>query len=151
MRRKEKEITDRTEIEAVIAEAQVCHLAMCDGPRPYIVPMSFGYADNAFFFHCATAGRKLDVLRNNPEVCLELETRVGLKKGNKACDWGIDFRSVIAFGRASFVESPEGKRRGLDFIMHHYAPGEFEYADAVLAKTLVIRVDVTHMTGKKSL
>jgi nitroimidazol reductase NimA-like FMN-containing flavoprotein (pyridoxamine 5'-phosphate oxidase superfamily) len=58
---------------------------------------------------------------------------------------------VIAFGRAVFVEDSGDKRRGLDLIMRHYAPGEFEYADAVLAKTLVIRVDVAHMTGKKSL
>jgi nitroimidazol reductase NimA-like FMN-containing flavoprotein (pyridoxamine 5'-phosphate oxidase superfamily) len=151
MRRKEKEITERAEIEEVIAEAQVCHMAMCDGPRPYVVPLSFGYADQAFFFHCATAGRKLDILRQNPEVCLQLETRVGLKRGNKACEFGIDFRSVIAFGRAVFVEPPDDKRRALDLIMRHYAPGEFEYADAVLAKTFVIRVDVTHMTGKKSL
>lgn len=151
MRRKEKEITDREAIEAVIAAAPVCHLAMSDGTRPYVIPMSFGYRDKAFFFHSAREGRKIEILRDNPEVCITLETGVGLKTGAKACEFGIDFRSVVAFGRARFLEAPEEKRRALDILMRHYAAGDFDYADAVLAKTCVIRVDITEMTGKRSL
>src|SRR3989304_3291861 len=107
MRRKEKEITDRAEMEAVVAEAQICRLAMCDGAQPYVIPLCFGYADGTFYFHCAVAGRKLDVLMKNPTVCLELEAGVSLKTGVKACDWGMNFRSVIACGRAERVDGAE--------------------------------------------
>jgi hypothetical protein len=150
MRRKEKEITDTAEIEAVIAQAQVCRLAMCDGERPYLVPLCFGYAKGFFYFHCAAEGRKLDVLKKNPQVCLELEAGVSLKAGVKACDWGMNYRSVIAFGRAERIESPDAKRRALDLIMARYAPGEADYLEAALSKTVVIQVEVMNMTGKKS-
>lgn len=150
MRRKEKEIVDRAELEAVIAEAQVCRMAMCDGDHPYVVPLSFGYAVGTFYFHCAAKGRKLDVLKKNPHVCLELETGVSLKTGVKACDYGMNFRSVIAFGRAERVDAAEPKRRALDLIMERYAPGTFDYAEAALAKTVVLQVKATSMTGKKS-
>jgi len=150
MRRKEKEIADAAEIEAVIAQAQVCRMAMCDGDRPYVVPLCFGYADRVFYFHCAAEGRKLDVLKRNPHVCLELEAGVSLKAGVKACDWGMNYRSVIAFGRAERVDAPEAKRRALDLIMARYAPGQVEYLEAALAKTVVIQVEVMNMTGKKS-
>ena len=150
MRRKEKEITDRAELEAVIAEAQVCRLAMCDGAHPYVVPLCFGYADGTFYFHCAVEGRKLDVLKQNPNVCLELEAGVSLKTGVKACDWGMNFRSVIACGRAERVDGAEAQQRALDLIMAHYAPGSHEYAESALAKAVVLQVKTTSMTGKRS-
>ncbi len=150
MRRKEKEITETTEVEAVIAEAKVCRMALCDGDTPYVVPLSFGYSDGTFYFHSAVEGRKIDIIGRNDRVCLELEAGVALKPGTKACDWGVSFRSVIGFGRASLIEDPDAKRRALDIIMGHYTPGAFEYSEAALAKTVVIRVDVTQMTGKRS-
>jgi nitroimidazol reductase NimA-like FMN-containing flavoprotein (pyridoxamine 5'-phosphate oxidase superfamily) len=150
VRRKEKEITDRAELEAVIADAQVCRMAMCDEDQPYVIPLSFGYAEGTFYFHCAAAGRKLDVLGKNPKVCLELEAGVSLKNGAKACDWGMKFRSVIAWGSVERVDADGPKRRALDLIMAHYAPGPFEYVEAALAKTVVLQVKTTNMTGKRA-
>jgi uncharacterized protein len=150
VRRKEKEITERAELEAVIHEARVCRMGLCDGQLPYIVPLCFGYAADTFYFHCAAEGRKLEILAQNPAVCLELEAGVALRPSTKACDWGMTFRSVIAFGRAERVEAPEAKRRALDLIMARYAPGSFDYPDAALAKTVVLKVRVDSMTGKRS-
>jgi nitroimidazol reductase NimA-like FMN-containing flavoprotein (pyridoxamine 5'-phosphate oxidase superfamily) len=150
MRRKEKQIHKREDIVAVIAEAQVCRLALCDGDTPYIVPMCFGYADHVFYFHCAAEGRKLDILRRNNNVCIELEAGVSLKAGAKACNWGMNFKSVIAFGRAEQVDAPDAKRQALDLIMARYAKGRFDYPEKVLAKTVILKVHVTTMTGKRS-
>jgi uncharacterized protein len=150
MRREEKEIHDPAEIEAVLAEARVCRIAMCDGGRPYVVPLCFGYRSGAFYVHSAAEGRKIDILKKNPEVCVEVEAGVAPVPGRRACDWGMRFRSVIAFGRVSFLEDDAARREGLDIIMAHYAPGEFEYPRGVLSKTAVLRVDVTGITGKRS-
>jgi nitroimidazol reductase NimA-like FMN-containing flavoprotein (pyridoxamine 5'-phosphate oxidase superfamily) len=151
MRRQEKEIREPEAIESVIAAAQVCRVAMCDGDRPYVVPMCFGYADGMFYLHSAREGRKLEILGRNDRVCLELEDGLSVTPGTSACKWGMAFRSVVAFGRAEEVESPEERRRALDLIMARYAPaGPYDYADAVLARTVVLRVRVEHMTGKRS-
>ena len=45
VRRKDKEISDASGINAIIEKAIVCRLAMVDGDKPYIVPLSFGYQD----------------------------------------------------------------------------------------------------------
>jgi len=63
MRRREKQITDRSQIEAIIARSQVCRLALSDGGQPYIVPLCFGYRRSRLYFHSAAAGRKIDILR----------------------------------------------------------------------------------------
>jgi nitroimidazol reductase NimA-like FMN-containing flavoprotein (pyridoxamine 5'-phosphate oxidase superfamily) len=150
VRRQEKEIVDRAELETVISEARVCRMGLCDGGIPYIVPLCFGYAADTFYFHCAAEGRKLEILERNPEVCLELEAEVALKPGAKACDWGMTYRSVIGLGRAERVEAPESKRRALDLIMARYAFGTFDYSEAALEKTVVLKVAVRSMTGKRS-
>jgi nitroimidazol reductase NimA-like FMN-containing flavoprotein (pyridoxamine 5'-phosphate oxidase superfamily) len=62
----------------------------------------------------------------------------------------MKYRSVIGYGRASFVEDPEEKRKALDIIMAQYADGAFEYSEKLFGKALVIKVEIESMTGKKS-
>jgi len=152
MRRKEKEITDKSEMESIISSATVCRLAMVDDGLPYLVPICFGYRDSTLYFHSALKGRKIDILKNNNRVCFEVDIDSEIVKGEKACDWGMRFRSVIGFGTASFVTDPDEKRQALDVIMSHYSePGDtFRYADAKLKTTAIIKVDVEQMTGKQA-
>jgi nitroimidazol reductase NimA-like FMN-containing flavoprotein (pyridoxamine 5'-phosphate oxidase superfamily) len=61
MRRSEKEITAKTEIESIIQQSMVCRLAMSEGQIPYIVPLCFGYRNDTLYFHSAKEGKKLDI------------------------------------------------------------------------------------------
>ena len=51
MRKKEREIKDMKEIESIILSTKVCRVAFSDGDQPYIVPLCFGYRNNALYFH----------------------------------------------------------------------------------------------------
>ena len=42
MRRKDKEITNRAEMESIIRRSMVCRLALADENLPYLVPLCFG-------------------------------------------------------------------------------------------------------------
>ena len=57
---------------------------------------------------------------------------------------------MIGFGQAATVEDRQAKREALDIIMAQYAEGKFDYSDADLDRTIVIRVDISSMTGKES-
>ncbi len=150
MRRKEKEIKDKAEIESIIRNSLVCRLGMADNGTPYIVPLCFGYKDNCLYFHSAREGRKIEMLKRNNAVCFEFDGNLEVEAGKAACDWGMQYRSVIGYGRASFVEDPEEQRMALDAIMAQYADGAFEYSEKALGKVLVIKVEIESMTGKKS-
>jgi nitroimidazol reductase NimA-like FMN-containing flavoprotein (pyridoxamine 5'-phosphate oxidase superfamily) len=65
MRKANREIRDRGAVLAIIEEAPVCRIGLADGGMPYIVPMNFGLGENCLYLHCATEGRKLDILRKN--------------------------------------------------------------------------------------
>ena len=150
MRRKEKEITSKKEIEKILQESHVCRLAMVDGNKPYMVPMNFGYKDECLFFHSAKQGRKIDVIKKNPHVCFEVDHLIKFKKAKMACDWGIEYKSVIGSGRAVFLEDSKGKRAALHIIMSQYSDRAFDYSDEMLEKTAVIKLVINHMTGKQS-
>ena len=150
MRRKEKEITNREEIETILRQSKVCRLAMVDGDKPYMVPMNFGYSDGCLFFHCANQGRKIDVIKKNPNICFEVDELIRLKKASLACDWGIDFKSVIGSGKAQFLEDSKEKIQALNVIMSQYSGRTFEYPDEMLEKTCVIKVVIDEMAGKQS-
>ena len=150
MRRKEKEITDKSEIESIIYRSQVCRLGFVDAGMPYIVPMCFGFKRDSLFFHSAVEGRKIEILKSNNQVCFEFDIGSEIKAGKTACAWGMKYQSVIGFGTAFFVEDPQEKQAALDIIMSQYAEGDFTYSEKAFDKALVIRVDISSMTGKKS-
>jgi len=150
VRRSDREITDPAELESILKQALVCRMGLCDGDHPYVVPMNYGYRDGSVFLHSATEGRKIDVLRWNPNVCLEFETDVELIPAESPCSFSMKYRSVIASGKAVFLESAEEKAKGLNVIMTHYTGKEFEFPPQALERIVVIRVDLEDCSGKRN-
>ena len=150
MRRKDKQINDVAVIEDILSNAAVCRLGLCEENRPYVVPLCFGYKDNALYFHCASQGKKLDILRNNNNVCFEIDIDCEIIKADQPCDWGVKYKSVIGFGKAVFIEDVESKRKALDVIMQQYSEKSFEYPEKAVKNTVVIKVAIESMTGKLS-
>ena len=150
MRRKDKEITDPSHIEKILNEAQVCHLAMVDGSRPYVVPLSFGYAGDYLYFHSALQGRKIDILRSNPEVCFEFDVVGPLIESDKPCNWSVAYQSVIGFGRAEFLEDIDARREAFRIIMAHYSRQEYVFSDEQLRTVAMLKVRIAEISAKQS-
>lgn len=150
MRRKEKEIQEKSDIEEIIRKAFVCRLAMFDGDQPYIVPLCFGYRDNTLYFHGARKGKKLDIIKKNHKVCFEFDENVELIKAEKPCEWGIKYQSVIGFGKAVILENPDDKQKALEIIMAQYSNKSYSFPDNATEKTALIKVEIENMTGKQS-
>ena len=150
MRRSEKEITDKKAIEEIVSRSKVCKLAMCDRDIPYIVPMCFGFKDNTLYFHSAPKGKKIEIIKKNPNVCFEFEILTQVIQSAKACKWGMKYKSVIGFGTACFITDHDLKRQAFDIIMNQYADGLFSYEEASLKSTIIIKVEIHGMTGKQS-
>jgi nitroimidazol reductase NimA-like FMN-containing flavoprotein (pyridoxamine 5'-phosphate oxidase superfamily) len=90
------------------------------------------------------------MLEENQNVCFEFDVDVELLKADEACDFGMNYRSVIGFGKAQILEDDEAKRRGFDAIMRQYSDGSYSYPDSEVKGTTIIRVDIQSMTGKKN-
>ncbi len=150
MRKKEKEITDSLEIEAIIKKAEVCRLGFVDGSEPYVVPVCFGYERNALYLHSAPEGRKIDLIKRNNRVCFEIDTDVEIVSAEKPCGWSTRYRSVIGVGRAVILKDNEEKRHGLSVIMGQYSANISGFEFEKLDSAAVIKIEIEHITGKKS-
>jgi uncharacterized protein len=151
MRRREREIQDEQVIRDILEKGLVCRLGLCDGQQPYIVPMSYGYRDRRIYFHCAREGRKIDILKSNDRVCIEVDIDARVIPGEAPCRWTAKYKSVIGFGRARIIDDEKKKKAGLDVIMAHYGGSGGDYDEKSLQRTSLIEVVLESMTGKQSL
>ncbi|MFZ5987913.1 MAG: pyridoxamine 5'-phosphate oxidase family protein [Bacillota bacterium] len=151
MRRKDKEITDKQVINDILSKAEIIRLAMIDDGTPYLVAMNYAYVDGCLYMHSAMEGRKVNILRKNNSAAFQTDTDVELVLKEEACSCGTKYLSVFGTGRASFIEDKEEKIKALDLMMtKHTGKAGFEYPEKMLEKTLVIKVEIESVTGKKS-
>lgn len=152
MRRKQNEIINKQEMIDLIDECDVVRIGMSVDNVPYIVPLNFGYEDDTFYFHCAKEGRKIDMIKANPNVCFELDTHYGIiDTGDLACKWSIDYASIMGAGIMTFIEDTEEKRTALNILMKKYSGRDnFDYAPKMLEAVGVMKLEVTEMTGKRT-
>lgn len=153
MRRKDREISDLHQMENIISQCQICHLALASPEgRPYAVALNFGYEPGnppSLYFHCAKAGKKLDLIRENPHCAFILDRSLGLVTGPMACDWGMKYESVMGTGMIEILTDPAQRRAGLDRIMAQYGHRSPTYRVEALEKTLVLRLIIEEMTAKR--
>lgn len=151
MRKVNQEITDPKTIEAILKKATIVRLAMIDNGMPYLLPFNFGYSENCIYIHSAPAGKKIDVLHQNPQVCFEVEDETATVEGDIACRWSTMYRSVIGHGKVEIVTGFEEKQKALDIIMRqHGAAANMEFDPKEVEFIVVLKLKIESMTGKQS-
>jgi len=153
MRRTDREVKEISDILRIVDKARILHLGLFDGEYPYIVPLHFGYEYKEgkliFYLHGAKEGRKLDLIRSNRNVCVELECDIELISGeNIPCRYGSTFASLIGRGQAEVLPDGKEKIAGLKLLMKQQTGRDF-VIDENMAKTVeVIKVTVNSFIAK---
>ncbi len=151
MRRTDKQITDPKMIHEILSTNTICRVALSDGIFPYVIPMNYGYKDNSIFLHTAVEGRKLQIIRSNNNVCVEISDSIELVTSENACGYGTKFRSVIATGTVSEVKDPSEKIAALNLIMaQHTGKDDWDIPEKAVSKVTILRIDIKEITGKAS-
>ncbi len=149
MRRKDREITSRSEIDAILHAANLMHIALADGDTPFLVPVFYAFDGVAIYFHSAQTGTKIEIMKRNDKVCFEVSLDHDIIENDIACDFEVKHRTIIGFGRTAFVVDEAEKIKALDRIVARFSNKRFEYPKANLGRTAVIRIDIESIKGKK--
>jgi len=151
MRKANQEITDKSILTDILTHAKICRLAMIDNGLPYILPFNFGYFENCIYIHSAPVGKKIDILKENPLVCFEVEQKAEIIEDEIACKWSTLYRSVIGYGNVEIVSDFKEKKHGLEIIMaQHGAKGKMEFDSKEVEFIVVLKLAISTMTGKQS-
>ncbi|MCR5729870.1 MAG: pyridoxamine 5'-phosphate oxidase family protein [Ruminococcus sp.] len=153
MRRKDREITRIEDILSIVDRAKVLRLGLFDDNFPYIVPLHFGYeyaeGKLIFYMHSAKEGHKLDLIRRNQNVCIELDCDTELISGGDIpCSYSSSFSSLIGRGLAEIVDDEQEKVRGLYQLMKNQTGREFEITPQMASAVAVIKVVVCDFSAK---
>lgn len=108
MRHKDREVTDAAEMWAGVAASPWMTMALCDGEEPYAVPLSFGVADGAIYFHSSRKGHKVELLRRGGAVCCSFVPYADVVRPDDGagCKFSMRFLSVLAWGRPEELHDP---------------------------------------------
>jgi nitroimidazol reductase NimA-like FMN-containing flavoprotein (pyridoxamine 5'-phosphate oxidase superfamily) len=146
-----RDITSEAEILEIIGKARWCHIAMVDGEgKPYLLPMNFGFRDGIIYMHGAQHGKKIDILRQNPSVCVNfsIDHLLRFQSEEVACSYSMKYRSVLAWGKAEFIEDDAEKVPALDIIMAQYSGRAFRYNPPSLNEVACWKIRVERFEGR---
>lgn len=94
------------QIKEVLARIGYGHLGMARGKQPYIVPIHYAFDDPHIYIY-TTEGKKTEIIKANPEICLQVE------EVKNDTEWA----SVIVTGEAVKLRKNAERERALDFIL----------------------------------
>ncbi len=155
IRRKDREITEVSEIIKVLDKAKILHLGLIDGAYPYIVPLHYGYEYSeahgtfTFYMHSAQTGHKIDLIQSSLKGTVQIDTDVALLSGGDVpCQYGSLYSSFIGRGTVCIVSSTAEKKHGLELLMKNQTGKDFEFTEQMLENVAVIKIKVYDYTAK---
>ena len=152
MTKREFQITDESQIREILDKSKVLHLGLAVDNEPYVVPMNYGYClengNLVLYLHSAVQGKKLDMIRSNPKVFFEMDCDRMPFEGDKPCQYGLVYSSIMGRGTARVVEDVEEKKQAMAILMRTQTEKDFEFNDRLVSIVAVIRIDVTEYTAK---
>ena len=152
MTRRERQITDETQIMDILDKGKVLHLGLAVDNEPYVVPMNYGYIKEdgklVIYLHSAVRGKKLDMIRTNPKVFFEIDCDLLPFESELPCQYGMSYSSVMGRGTARIVENVEEKKQAMSILMKTQTGKDFTFEDRLVSIVAVIRIDVDAYTAK---
>jgi nitroimidazol reductase NimA-like FMN-containing flavoprotein (pyridoxamine 5'-phosphate oxidase superfamily) len=135
----------REEALQLLNTAPVAHLGLISDGAPYVTPMSFVVEGREILFR-TMAGKKLNALRDNPNVCVEVS-----QFDEESGEW----ISVIVTGIASEVEDRNKGERVVQLLFNKYSevlgdPLSRGGLQPMPGLPFLISVEIDQMTGVSS-
>jgi nitroimidazol reductase NimA-like FMN-containing flavoprotein (pyridoxamine 5'-phosphate oxidase superfamily) len=139
------------QINNILTSQAIGRIACCDGKHPYIVPVTYSY-DGHYIYGQSTEGQKMDLMRQNPNVCFQVDISCNMD----------NWQSVVVFGQFEELkdESASKAREHLfskvvplmtSSVIHqheHWEGGGHELSDQDRIKPLMFRIKVNEKSGR---
>lgn len=152
--RRQDRLMSQQDAELLLRCGEYGVLAMAaeiDGrPTPYAVPISYVWdGEETIFMHCAAEGYKLEMIDQNPSVCL---TIVGKTEVN-AREFTTAYSSLIVRGTVERHLSEQQKLKTLELFLTKYSPSNIEAglkaAMRSLYRTEILQLSIHSVSAKQ--
>lgn len=147
---KEDRQLSEQEVESLLKSNKIGQLGTFNNDgSPYVISMNYAYSNGRFILHSAKDGHKIRNILNNNKVCFTVSQHYQTTKSNKSCSgWHVQYKSVIAFGRAIIPED-ENKKALLEEFTNAFTHENVALSEKGVQRTLAIVLEIEHITGKR--
>jgi nitroimidazol reductase NimA-like FMN-containing flavoprotein (pyridoxamine 5'-phosphate oxidase superfamily) len=144
---------DRELVEAILDEAELCHIGVVqDDGSPLVLPTLFVREGDAVYVHGSPASRLLRTGKKGIEVCLTVMLVDAFVMAKSAFHHSVNYRSVVVFGTATEVADHAEKERILVQLVEKLHPGRSAECrgpnERELRATLVLRLPLDEASAK---
>ncbi len=147
VRKRDREVSDRERLLDALDHCDYGFLAMADGGRPYLIPISYVRNGNVLYFHCARVGKKIDFITASPRVAFCVTPIAKYMPG--ALDF--EYFSVYVEGLARIVQDKQEKYEAYRLLISKYEKGKnHELKDACVDTSNIISIDICMISGKEN-
>ena len=142
-------LLDEARAREILASAEYGVLSMVDlEGKPYGIPVNFVWEDDCAYIHCATEGKKLDILECNEDISFCVVGKVNLLPDK----FTTEYESLVLTGSATIITSDEERMHALELLLEKLSPEHkaigMQYAKKSFYRTDIIRLDFTTFSGK---
>lgn len=114
---------DQALVYEILDAALLCNIGYVIDGQPYVTPTAFWREGNHLYWHGSAASRALGAQSTGVPVCVCVAHVDGLVVARAGFHSSVNYRAVMAFGRAQMVEGVEAKRRAMDVFQDRFTPG----------------------------
>ncbi|HVX74875.1 MAG TPA: pyridoxamine 5'-phosphate oxidase family protein [Bradyrhizobium sp.] len=143
---------DRASIYKILDSALVCNVGYVINGQPYVTPTAFWRERNHVYWHGSSASRALTAQSGGIPVCLTVAHVDGLVMARSGFHSSVNYRAVMAFGKAHLVEDLEQKRSAMDVYMNRFCPDRAttnrQTTDRELEVTKVLVMEIDEASAK---
>ena len=152
VRESHRGVYDRAAIDKILDEGFVCHLGFSVDGQPYVIPTLYARIGDAIYFHGSAASRMLRNVSDGISVCVTVTLTDGFVLARSVFNHSMNYRSVVALGKATLVEAPEEKLEALHAFTEKIIPGRWHDArqpnEKELKATSILRLPLTEVSAK---
>ncbi|RYD15476.1 MAG: pyridoxamine 5'-phosphate oxidase family protein [Lysobacteraceae bacterium] len=143
---------DRASVHAVLDAGMLAHVGFCVDGQPFVIPMLYARDGDSVLLHGSVASRLMRGLGEGIAACITVTHVDGLVLARSHFDHSVNYRSVVAFGRARAIDDPGAKAAALARFVDAMLPGrstESRAADASeLGATSVLLFEIEDASAK---
>ncbi len=143
---------DRETIYKILDEGFVCHVGFTADAQPFVIPTLYARVGDAIYFHGSAASRMLRGTASGIAVCITVTLTDGLVLARSVFNHSMNYRSVVALGKATLVDEPGEKLEALRAFTEQILPGRWEDArqpnEKELKATSILKLPLTEISAK---
>ncbi len=152
VREPQRGVYDRETIYRILDEGMVCHVGFTADAQPFVIPTLYARVGDAIYFHGSAASRMLRGAAGGVPVCVTVTLTDGLVLARSVFNHSMNYRSVVALGKASLVEAAAEKFGALHAFTEKILPGRWQDArqpnEKELKATSILKLALTEVSAK---